>query len=65
MLELWDGTRKSDKLLVILSQIYIQPTTSWLIHILESLGARTSHGDPGPTGLTTAWTRGKPPPSPI
>jgi hypothetical protein len=43
VLELRDGTRKSDKPLVTLSQICIKPTTSWLIHILEHLGARTSH----------------------
>ncbi len=42
--ELRDGTRKSDKLLITFSQICIQPTTSWLILIMEHLGVRTSHG---------------------
>jgi hypothetical protein len=46
VLELWDGTRKTDKLLVILSQICIKPTTSWLVRILEHLGARISHRRP-------------------
>ncbi len=44
VLEFRDGTRKSDKLLITLSQICIQPTTSWLVHIQEHVGARTSHG---------------------
>ncbi len=45
MLELRDGIRKSDKLLITLSQICIQLTTSWLVHIQKHLGARTSLGD--------------------
>jgi hypothetical protein len=44
MLELRDGTRKSDKLLINLSQICIQPTPSWLVHILEHLGVKINHG---------------------
>jgi hypothetical protein len=43
MLELRDGTRERDKLLVTLSQICIKPTTSWLVRILEHLGPKTSH----------------------
>ncbi len=46
VLELRDGTRKSDKLLVTLSQICVKLTTSWLVHILEHLGAKTSHERP-------------------
>jgi hypothetical protein len=42
-LELRDGTRKSDKLLITLSQIFIQPTISSLVHIREHLGGKTSH----------------------
>jgi hypothetical protein len=42
-----------------------KPTTKWLVHIPEHLGARTSHRQHGFTWLTTARTRGKPPPSPI
>ncbi len=44
VLELQDVTRKRDKLLVTLSQICIQLTTSWLVHNLGHLGARTSRG---------------------
>ncbi len=44
MLELRDGIRKSDKLLITLSQICIQPTTSLLVHIWEHIGAKTNHG---------------------
>jgi hypothetical protein len=44
MLELWDGTKTNDNLLITLSQICIQPTASWLVHIREHLGVRTSHG---------------------
>ncbi len=36
-------TKKSDKL-HLLTQTCIKPTTKWLVHILEYLGARTSHG---------------------
>jgi hypothetical protein len=46
LLELQDGTRKSDKLLATLFQICIKPTTIWLVHILEHLGVRTSHRRP-------------------
>ncbi len=36
----------------------IKPTTRWLVHILEHLGARTSHGQHELTWLTTARTGG-------
>jgi hypothetical protein len=46
VLKLRDGTRKSDKLSITLFQICIKPTTKWLVHILEHLGAKTSRGRP-------------------
>jgi hypothetical protein len=36
-------TRRSDKP-YSLTRMCIKPTTKWLVHILEHLGARTSHG---------------------
>jgi hypothetical protein len=39
--------------------------TRWLVHRSNTFGARTSHGQLGLTRLTTAWTWGKPPPSPF
>ncbi len=65
MLELQDGTRKSDKLQLLI-RICIKPTNklvSSLFGALLMLGQAT--GDFGLTRFTTARTRGKPPPSPI
>jgi hypothetical protein len=39
--------------------------TRWLVHGWSTFGARTSHGQHGHTRVTTAWTWGKPPPSPL
>jgi hypothetical protein len=45
MLELRDGTRKNDKQLINHADLPNQ-TTSWLVHSLNTFGARTSHGQP-------------------
>jgi hypothetical protein len=38
------GTRKNDKH-QLLTQTYINETTSWLMHSLNTFGVRTSHGE--------------------
>ncbi len=43
MLELWDGTKKNDKQLIIHKDLH-KITTSWLMHSLSTFGVRTSHG---------------------
>ncbi len=42
MLELWDGTRKSDKH-QILTWTYTKPNTRWLVHNWKTFGVRMSH----------------------
>ncbi len=65
MLKLRDYTRKRDKLYLI-TRTCIKPTNKLVSSHSETLAmlGRTT-GDLGLTRLTTARTRGKPPPSPI
>jgi len=65
MLKLRDGTRKSDKI-YLFTRTCIKPTNKLVSSLSRAplvLGQAT--GNFGLTWLTTAWTRGKPPPSPI
>jgi hypothetical protein len=43
--ELQDGTRNNDKQLITHGYVQIKQT-SWLVHSLNTFGARTNHGHP-------------------
>ncbi len=64
-MRLQDGTRKSDKL-QLLTRTCTKPTNKLVSTISKApLVPRQAMGNSGLTRLTTAQTRGKPPPSPI
>jgi hypothetical protein len=46
MLELWDGTKKSDKQLIYSLEFVSNQPTSWLVQCWNTFGARTNHGQP-------------------
>jgi hypothetical protein len=57
------GTRNSDKHQLLTWTCTNQ--TSWLVHNWSTLVHRQATGKHGLTRLTTTWTWGKPPPSPL
>jgi len=63
MLELRDGIRKSWQASFTHTGLH-KTHKRWLVRNWNIFGARTNHGQHGHIKLTTAWTWGKPSPSP-